>query len=362
MAHLDHIFFTFRVDQFAFEQHTHGVEDSLGGDPLVAEKAKPFQLVDNRAFSTNHVSNGLLGRFVGLEKLLGELTEVKIAQFRVLFKRCKIVFSQEFHNITPTFVAEGAADDRFALRDVVDILVFDRVAVGVPFVIDAVDGLHSVGGLGKQINTIDGDLLPFFLEQTAIAGSKENTTRTPAQFVPKRVVVEFRGRKTAADAVEFNNFTTFLVNFVDDLLSAHVIQTRIDTAFVEQNNASSFRFIIQGLHLVADVASGAEVFFVFDGDTSCLAVVDVREHGDDEIMSLNERFEFFHGTLSFHIKLNRGDVLKVFANSLGSGQGPRSDRGFDLVLVEELDHRGRAKAAAQDKNRFAVCHVVQVPQ
>jgi len=287
------------------------LEGSLGGDG-------PDEVRLLVGGSTNNLGKGVLpSKRSVLVGLRGKEVNRGIAQ--------ETKVNKNLNELGETLETEGTSDDGLSLRDGVTLLVESRVTVGV--------GNKSVTGVDKvRLSSAHEVLGRDFLNLAilpvsgGVSQSEQNTSRRPGELVTQWVVRVLGGGETTAVGEEGLDLTTSLVDLVNGLDGVQVVDTRVQTNLVEDNDAGLLGLVLKLKHGRGDVRSGDNVLLLSNGRLDNSGVVSVGDQGNNKIGLGNSGVK---SSLVLNIKRNGlGDITSEF---LGLGKSTAGNSNLDAV-------------------------------
>lgn len=310
------------------ESRAEGVEGVASRDDLVGrEKTEPLETADDTLLQAGvGVSLQRRGKGVdGSNKVLllsglstGDLGEDLVPGnsgveevFRSVVEETQV--DKDLDELRETLVSEGASDAVLGLRDVVELAVRRRVAVGVAD--ESVARVDEVRlGRAHEIRASNVDDLALRVELGGVTEGQKDTTGRPRELVAKRVVGILGGRKTTTVRKERGDLTLLLVDLLDGLDGVEVIDSGIETDLVHDNNTGVLDLLLKSFDSRRDVTGGDDVLLVTDSGLDDLDVVDVRDQRDDNIVLRDSLVEL-------------GLVLDID----GLGSSDSTGKGFGLL-------------------------------
>lgn len=233
----------------------------------------PDQILFFSRAAAQNLSKGFLPR----KRLIGRSKEV----LRLLRKETNV--DEDLDELGEALESEGTTDDGVSFRNIVSLLVTSRISVGV--------GNKSKTGINEvwlssahKILRSDIDDLAILPVSGTVSEGKEDTTGRPRKLVTQWVIRVFGSRETTAVRKKALDLTTSLVNFVNGLDSVKVIDTRVQTDFVKDNDSGLLGFGLKLKHGRAGVRSGDDVLLVSDGRLDNMGVIDIGNQRDDEVV------------------------------------------------------------------------------
>lgn len=112
------------------------------------------------------------------------------------------------------------------------------------------------------------------------------------------------------------------MNIVDSLDSPKVVNSWVDTDFVETDQTGILELLLESLHLGVDVRGGYDVDLLLEGDLHDGGVVGVWNKGDNNVVTLHGLSE---SIVRRDIDRDRGSVGNLGAEGLSSGESPACD-------------------------------------
>lgn len=154
-------------------------------------------------------------------------------------------------------------------------------------------------------------------------GDHRSTTRIASP-------VERSAHVTKYDEMEDADLATLLVDLADGLDGVQVIDTRVKTNLVHNDNTSLLRLLIELSDSRGNVAGSHNVGLAFDGGLNDGGVVGVGDERDDEVVGGNFALEVSGGV---NVKGDGARVRKAVDQALGGRERPAGYRTINSSLL-----------------------------
>jgi len=234
---------------------------------------------------------------------------------------------EDFDELGETLVAEGAADDGLRLGDVVALLVWGGVAVGVGN--EGVAGVNEVWlGGSHEVLGLNLDDLAVLVVLGCVAEGEEDTAGRPGELVSERVVGILWCWETTAVGEERKDFSALGVDLLDGLDGIQVINSWVKTNLVHDCDTGILGGLVELQHGWGDIAGCDDVLLVADGGLDDRCVEGIWDQGDDEVVLCDFSIE---SCLVGDVERDRMGILDAFGELLCAFECTAS---FSMSAVE----------------------------